>query len=183
MHLSFSNKTDLQLTALKMILPLILATWIAVAESSSEHSLMFTYTYMNKPPADKPAFYAERQLNGRTFASYSSWTNTSRPEAEWVKDHPTMWTRNNSRGNKQSWFKINTEIMIARMNLSASENHVLEWIHGCRATTGIRGRLVFTRGEDRMFFNGKPLLALDYDTLKFRGLERRLWGRYSCQVE
>lgn len=155
-----------------MILPLILAACIVTAENYSDHSLMYAYTYMSNPPADKPAFYAERQLNGRAFASYNSWTNTSRPEAEWVKTHPSMWTRNNTRSDKHSWFKVNTDTLVTRLNLSASDNHVLQWIHGCRATRDHLGRLVFMGPVDLFTFNGEPLLALNYETLEFEGLDR-----------
>lgn len=155
-----------------MSLPLmILAAWIVTAESYSERSLVYAYTYMSKPPADKPAFYAERLLNGRVFASYNSWTNTSRPEVEWVKKHTSMWTRNTTRSDKHSWCKHNMDTMIARLNLSTSDNHVLGWFHGCRATRDGLSRLVFVGAVDLITFNGEPLVNLNRN-MQFEGLDR-----------
>lgn len=154
-----------------MIILLVLSVWVAMAKSCSEHSLMFTYTYMSNPPADKPEFYAERHLNGRVYASYNSWTNTSRPEVEWVKDYPSFWTRNNSRSDKHTWFKFNTATLVSRMNLSAADNHVMQWTHGCKATMDHLGQLSYMAPKDYYTFNGKPLLTLNPETLKFEGLD------------
>lgn len=155
-----------------MILPLILAAWIVTAESYIEHSAMYAYTYMTKPPADKPAFYVERRFNGRVYASFSSSTNTSRPEVEWIKPYPSMWTRDLSRSNKHGWFKLNTDTLIARLNLSASDNHVLQWIHGCRATRNHLGRLVYIGRMDLFSFNYEPLMAFNQERSEFEGLDQ-----------
>lgn len=159
-----------------MIIPWLVAVYIAVAQSCSEHSLMFTYTYMTNPPADRPGLYAESQLNGQTFESYNSWTNVSHCEAEWARHNASLCTRTDTHSNKHRWFKTNTDAMVERLNLSASDNHVLQWTHGCEAREDRRGQLVFTDIVDAHVFNGEPLLHANSRTSQYEGTDKAGMG-------
>lgn len=57
------------------------------------------------------------------------------------------------------------------MNLSSSDNHVLQWIHGCKASKDTRGLWHFGKGVDVYMFDGLEFLGLDYKSRAFVGLD------------
>lgn len=133
---------------------------------------MYTYTYMSHPPEGAYDFSSGRFLDGRLIASYNSDTKVNRPEVDWIRDIEFMWNRCTSpRERRHQWFEVNTDILVQKTNLSSSDNHVLQWIHGCKASKDSRGLWHFEEGVDLYMFNGVEFLELDSKSRRFVGLD------------
>uniref|UniRef100_I3KLD6 Class I histocompatibility antigen, F10 alpha chain n=1 Tax=Oreochromis niloticus TaxID=8128 RepID=I3KLD6_ORENI len=130
------------------------------------HSLHYIYTALSKP-VGLPGiheFTAMGLLDDRMIDYFDSEHQAKVPKQEWMEKRlpADYWEKGTqSRKSKQQWFKVNIGILMERMRQNDSDNHVLQWMHGCEGETNPDGTLGFVRGMDMYNYDGNDFLSFD----------------------
>ncbi|CAL8374291.1 unnamed protein product [Boreogadus saida] len=142
-------------------LVLLCGVWTVNAEINS---LTYIYTAFTRP-VGLPGiheFSAIGLLDGRPIDYFDSDTQVKVPKEDWMRERldKDYWDEGTSyRQIEQQWFKINLKILTDRLRKNNTDNHVLQWRHGCEMDTEGPERK-FTRineycydGDYFLFFN------------------------------
>ncbi|XP_068592976.1 H-2 class I histocompatibility antigen, Q10 alpha chain-like [Cebidichthys violaceus] len=140
-----------------------------VTVNCGKHSLTYIYTAFSKKPEGLPGlheFTAMGMLDNRMIDYFDSDHQVKVPKQAWMKERleADYWEKGTqSRQSKQQWFKVNINILMDRMrqNESVSENHVLQWRHGCEGEKHPDGTMKFTSGVDMYSYDGNDFLSFD----------------------
>ncbi|KAM6987419.1 H-2 class I histocompatibility antigen, Q10 alpha chain-like [Tautogolabrus adspersus] len=151
-----------------------------VTVTGETHSLIYTYTAFSKPVGlpGIHTFTAMGLLDNIIFDYYDSESQKKVSKHDWMKEplpQPYWDDGTKTRHNKQKWLKENIEILMARMNQSSSDIHVLQWRHGCKAKSQSDGTLKFTRGYQTYNYDGKDFISFD--------VTDKIWVSTSVEAE
>ncbi|XP_059899851.1 BOLA class I histocompatibility antigen, alpha chain BL3-6-like isoform X3 [Gadus macrocephalus] len=142
-------------------LVLLCGVWTVNAEV---HSLTYIYTAFTRP-VGLPGiheFSAIGLLDGRPIDYFDSDTQVKVPREDWMKERldKEYWDKGtSSRQTKQQWFKVNLKILTDRLRKNDTDNHVLQWRHGCEVNTeGPKRKL---SGIDQYSYDGDDFLSFD----------------------
>uniref|UniRef100_A0A3Q1IVP7 Ig-like domain-containing protein n=1 Tax=Anabas testudineus TaxID=64144 RepID=A0A3Q1IVP7_ANATE len=147
-----------------LFLPLL---WLNLQTTGGEiHSLRYIYTAFSKPVGLEGLheFTAMGLLDNRMIDYFDSDNQTKVPKQDWMKERlpDDYWEKGTqSRKSKQQWFKVNIEILMKRMEQNDTNNHVLQWMHGCEGETQPNDTLKFKSGMDKYSYDGDDFLSFD----------------------
>ncbi|CAL8396457.1 unnamed protein product [Gadus morhua 'NCC'] len=144
-------------------LVLLCGGWPVNAEINS---LTYIYTAFTRP-VGLPGiheFSAMGLLDGRPIDYFDSDTQVKVPKEDWMKERldKEYWDKGtSSRQTKQQWFKVNLKILTDRLRKNDTDNHVLQWRHGCEVNTDGPERKL--SGIDQYSYDGDDFLSFDSD--------------------
>ncbi|XP_037329691.2 BOLA class I histocompatibility antigen, alpha chain BL3-6-like [Pungitius pungitius] len=142
---------------------------VTVTVFGGKHSLNYIYTAFSHKPVGLPGlheFTAMGLLDGQMIDYFDSDKQQKVPKQHWMKERLTddYWAKGTqSRQSKQQWFKVNIGILMERMkqNETATDQHVLQWMHGCEGEKQPDGTMKFTSGIDMYSYDGRDFLSFD----------------------
>ncbi|CAL8299726.1 unnamed protein product [Lota lota] len=145
---------------------LLVLLWGVCAVNAEINSLTYVYTAFTRP-VNLPGiheFSAMGLLDGRPIDYFDSTTQVKVPREPWMKERleQDYWDKGtSSRKTKQQWFKVNLNILTTRLMKNNTDNHVLQWRHGCNINTDGGKRTV--TGTDQYSYDGDDFLSFDSD--------------------
>ncbi|XP_062414521.1 BOLA class I histocompatibility antigen, alpha chain BL3-7-like isoform X2 [Pungitius pungitius] len=142
---------------------------VTVTVFGGKHSLTYIYTAFSHEPVGLPGlheFTAMGMLDGQMIDYFDSDKKVKVPKQPWMMERlpDDYWVKGTqSRKYKQQWFKVNIGILMERMkqNKTATDQHVLQWMHGCEGEKQPDGTLKFTSGIDTFSYDGRDFLSFD----------------------
>ncbi|KAJ3608781.1 hypothetical protein NHX12_023311 [Muraenolepis orangiensis] len=138
--------------------------WGVWAVDAEIHSLSYIYTAFTRP-VGLPGihkFSAMGLLDDRQIDYYDSTLQKKEPRETWMEDRldKDYWSKGtSSRKTKEQWFEVNLDILTQRLGKNKTENHVLQWRHGCEFSDSAPNRQI--RGIDMYSYDGDDFLSFD----------------------
>ncbi|CAL8374285.1 unnamed protein product [Boreogadus saida] len=142
-------------------LVLLCGVWTVNAEVNS---LTYIYTAFTRP-VGLPGiheFSAIGLLDGRPIDYFDSDTQVKVPKEDWMRERldKDYWDKGtSSRQTKQQWFKVNLKILTDRLRKNDTDNHYLQWRHGCVLDTEGPKRKI--SGINQYSYDGDDFLSFD----------------------
>ncbi|XP_053301987.1 H-2 class I histocompatibility antigen, L-D alpha chain [Pleuronectes platessa] len=132
---------------------------------AEKHSLTYIYTAFSKPTSlpGIHEFTAMGLVDNTMIDYFDSDLKRKVPKQPWMKEKmdKNYWEKGTqSRLSKQTWFRVNIEILIERMRQDKNETHILQWMHGCESNTE-NGEVKFLEGKDTYSYDGAAFLHFD----------------------
>ncbi|XP_054461548.1 H-2 class I histocompatibility antigen, Q10 alpha chain-like isoform X2 [Anoplopoma fimbria] len=151
------------------IITVIVLLGTGLTVKCERHSLTYIYTAFSGKPVGFPGlheFTAMGLLDDKMIDYFDSDYQVKVPKQDWMKERlsPEYWEKGTqSRQSKQQWFKVNINILMERMrqNVTGSDLHVLQWMHGCEGVRQPDGKIQFKRGLDMYSYDGDDFLSFD----------------------
>ncbi|XP_060948320.1 DLA class I histocompatibility antigen, A9/A9 alpha chain-like [Limanda limanda] len=159
MEKKMKTRPDLLFIALLSLLALV------PAGQAEKHSLTYIYTAFSKPTSlpGIHEFTAMGLVDNTMIDYFDSDIKQKVPKQPWMKEKmpENYWEKGTqSRLSKQTWFRVNIDILIERMRQDKNETHILQWMHGCESVTE-NGETKFLEGKDTYSYDGKNFLHFD----------------------
>ncbi|CAB1451490.1 unnamed protein product [Pleuronectes platessa] len=132
---------------------------------AEKHSLTYIYTAFSKPTSlpGIHEFTAMGLVDNTMIDYFDSKIKQKVPKQPWMEEKmdKNYWEKGTqSRLSKQTWFRVNIEILIERMRQDKNETHILQWMHGCESNTE-NGEVKFSEGKDTYSYDGADFLHFD----------------------
>ncbi|XP_062265583.1 BOLA class I histocompatibility antigen, alpha chain BL3-7-like [Platichthys flesus] len=132
---------------------------------AEKHSLTYIYTAFSNPTTlpGIHEFTAMGLVDNTMIDYFDSDLERKVPKQPWMQEKmdKNYWDKGTqSRKSKQTWFRVNIDILIERMRQNKNETHILQWMHGCESITE-NGEMKFLEGKDTYNYDGNDFLHFD----------------------